>query len=112
MKIYCGGLVVSGHVEVADRFFTRLKGWLGKKSVTDNEALLIIPCSSIHTLGMRIKIDVLFLDDNNLIIHMIESMKPSRISSIIPHAKKVIELPCGKISRSKLQLNAQIVFAD
>ncbi|HEY0829473.1 MAG TPA: DUF192 domain-containing protein [Bacilli bacterium] len=113
MRISIGDLIISENVTVADRFMTRLKGWLGKKSLKANdETLLIVPCSSVHTFGMHFKIDVIFLDDKNLILHMIESMKPNRTSAIVPKAKKVLELPEGQISRSKLRLLDQIRFED
>lgn len=112
MRISIGKLIISEEVTVADRFMTRLKGWLGKKSLKANEVLLIVPCSSVHTFGMKFKIDVIFLDDHHFIIHMIESMKPNRISSTVFKAKKVLELPEGQISRSKLRLLDHIIFEE
>ncbi len=110
MRISNGKFIISENVTVADRFLTRLKGWLGKKSLETNEVLLIVPCSSVHTFGMKFKIDVVFLDESNLILHMIESMKPNRISSIVFRAKKVLELPEGQISRSQLRLSDHLIF--
>lgn len=46
---------------VADSFFTRLRGWIGKSHVVTGEALLLRPCNDIHMWMMRFPIDVVFL---------------------------------------------------
>ena len=48
-------------VTVARSFWARLRGLLGRKSLTVGEALLLSPCHGIHTWGMRFAIDVVFL---------------------------------------------------
>jgi len=48
-------------VAVADNFFTRLNGLIFKRYLSDGEGLLLTNCSSIHTMWMRFKIDVIFL---------------------------------------------------
>ena len=78
-------------IKVADTSFTRIKGLMFKKEI--NKGLLIKPCSSIHTFFMRKNIDVLFLDKQGVIIKMIHSMKPWKISPFVLKAKAVIELP-------------------
>jgi uncharacterized membrane protein (UPF0127 family) len=56
------GSVACERCVVADSFFTRLRGLLGRRELSRDEGLLIRPGSSIHTWFMRFPIDVVFLD--------------------------------------------------
>lgn len=49
-------------VRVADWFMARALGLLVGEPLDPTEGLLISPCSSIHTIGMRYPIDVVFVD--------------------------------------------------
>ena len=49
-------------VRTASTFFPRFVGMLGTAAIADGEGLRIVPCRSVHTLGMRYPIDVAFLD--------------------------------------------------
>ena len=49
-------------VRTASTFFPRFVGMLGTAAIADGEGLWIVPCRSVHTLGMRYPIDVAFLD--------------------------------------------------
>jgi uncharacterized membrane protein (UPF0127 family) len=79
----------------AESFFQRLKGLIGTGSLDEGTGLLIAPCSSVHTCFMRYPIDVIFLDEDDKILHIIHSMQPYRFSPIVKGAKKVLELPTG-----------------
>src|SRR5689334_21896871 len=46
---------------VAESFFRRLKGLIGRKSLKEGEGLLITRCKDIHMWFMRVPIDVVFL---------------------------------------------------
>lgn len=100
------GSIVAEKVVIADSFFSRLKGLLGKKGMSDEEGLIIWPCSSVHTIGMKISIDVLFLSKENEIVYLIENMAPGRISPHIKKSKYVVELHAGKAARSDVTLGS------
>ena len=81
----------------ADNPFKRMKGLLGKKEFLPGEALILRPCSSVHTLFMRFPIDVLFVNKENRVIHSIASLKPFRLTRIYPLASFAIEFPSGTL---------------
>ena len=81
----------------ANTFFKRLKGLLGRKSLEKNEALIISPANSIHTLFMCFPIDVLFVDKDKKVVKAISSILPFRISPIFIQSRFVVELPSGVI---------------
>ena len=49
-------------VEIADNFFRRFCGLMGKKNLPARHGLLISPCNSIHMCFMKFPIDAVFLD--------------------------------------------------
>ena len=55
----------------ADNLISRLIGWLGTEGYNPHQALQIVPCNGIHSLGMKYPIDVLYLDKDNTILKLI-----------------------------------------
>lgn len=85
---------------IADSFWIRFKGLMGKKSISPGNALLLVPCKSIHMLFMRFPIDAVFLDKNNRVVYLLENLKPWRVSPVVKQAYSVLELPAGMIKTS------------
>ena len=94
------GVVLAETVEVANTFLTRLRGLLGRKEFREGEALIIDPCNSVHTIGMRFSIDVLFLDRENRVIGLRRGISPNRMTSIFWNSRRVVELPDSSIEAS------------
>ena len=82
-------------IRVADSFLSRLIGWIGKKKIEPNEALIIIPCNRIHTIGMNASIDAIFVGADNLPIHVIPNLAPGKMPPAVKGAKYVIEMKAG-----------------
>lgn len=78
-------------VLIADTAALRLKGLLGRNQITSEQGLLITPCNSVHTIGMKFPIDVLYLNKNNQIVKVVSNMKPLRMSWSFT-ATKVLEI--------------------
>lgn len=89
--------VLAEEAVVANTFFSRIKGLLGRREFNNGEALILKPCVSIHTFFMRFPIDVLFVGKDSKVIKATSSLKPSRITSIYFNATFAIELPAGII---------------
>ncbi|MFT5644589.1 MAG: uncharacterized membrane protein (UPF0127 family) [Janthinobacterium sp.] len=68
-------------ITVAHHFLHRAIGLLGQRVLDDRQGLLIIPCNSIHTLFMRMAIDVVFIDRCGQISRIIEHMPPWRCAA-------------------------------
>ncbi len=98
MKCMCeNGLELAGQVEVARTFPKRLKGLMFRREMQPGTALLLSPCSQIHTCFMRFNLDVLFLDKDGIVLYVMENLKPWRISPIIWRASGTLELPAGTL---------------
>ena len=103
---------ISLQAEFADTFLSRLIGLLGRTTVGEEEGIILSPCNSIHTIGMRFPIDAIFLDQNNKVCHLIINMNRFKISPIVKNASKVIEIQSGKIKKLNVQMNDELEFYD
>lgn len=114
MKLICikesNKRVVADKVATASRFFQRARGLLFSNPLTEGAGLWIKPCNSVHTFFMTYSIDVIFLDKNLVIVHIITNMSPWRISKIVKRAESVLELPAGTVQRFTLSKGEQLVF--
>jgi len=104
------GTQVAGDVRNARSLWARTKGLLGRKSLGNEEALLIEPCSSIHTFGMAFPIDALFLSRDGRVVHLVKEMKASRISRHVFSARMVLEAPAGTIEGTATCLGDTLSF--
>lgn len=86
---------------IAGSFRARLVGWMGRRALAPGEGLCLVPCRSIHTFGMRIPIDVLFIDRDLRIVRCVAALRPGRIA-MDKNAAAVIELPAGGAAASGL----------
>ncbi|MFA5702960.1 MAG: DUF192 domain-containing protein [Advenella sp.] len=84
----------------ANTFWQRFKGLLGKKNWPANQVLLIRPCNSVHTVGMRFPICVIFLSHDYRVIKVEPCLKPWRFS-YCRKAYCVLELATGVLSEEK-----------
>lgn len=96
---------------IADQFFTRLKGLLGKKQMPAGEGLLIKPCSSVHTFGMKMSIDVVFLSKENEVLYIMEKMPPGKISPVVKKASAVLELPAGQLEHTQILKGQRLILS-
>jgi len=109
--------VVARRPVSAITFLSRGRGMIGR-DFTDLDALVFQNCASIHTFFMRINIDVLFLDRENVIRGLRENLRPWCPLVRCDDAVSVIELPAGAASRSAcelgdtLDLNAELTEAE
>ncbi|PIQ28233.1 hypothetical protein COW36_04655 [bacterium (Candidatus Blackallbacteria) CG17_big_fil_post_rev_8_21_14_2_50_48_46] len=99
------------NVILANHFFSRLKGLLGRKSIAPDQGLLIRPCHSVHTMGMKFSIGVVFLDKDGKILHLILDMAPGRFSPVIKGARQVLELQPERLQSLNLNIGEYLRFA-
>ena len=108
--------VVTSNAIVADQFFTRLKGLIGKKSFQDGEGMLFPKCNDIHMWMMSIPIDVVFLKKQSpeswLILSLKSSLKPWKPLPVACFkADDTLELPAGTIDRLNLKTGEVLCIA-
>ncbi len=99
-------------VKVADTPLARLCGLLGKARMRSDEAVWIVPSRGIHTIGLMFAIDVIFLDSQNRVIHMIENLGPMRIAGIRWQCASVLQLPAHTIYESDTRLGDHLLISS
>jgi uncharacterized membrane protein (UPF0127 family) len=80
---------------VADTFWKRSVGLLGRAQLKASQGLLLRPCDSIHTCFMRFTIDVIFLDTHNQVVQVKQNVAPWRLVWGGRKAHSVIEVQSG-----------------
>jgi hypothetical protein len=105
---------VATEVAVADTYLRRLVGLLGKGPgwARPGQGLWIVPSHGVHTIGMLFPIDLIFLDENKLVVHVEEYMRPFRISKVVLKATSVLELPPYTIFRSGTRIGDRLEIAS
>ena len=115
------GRVLCARCEIADNPATRIKGLLGRALLPDGAGLLITPCPSVHMIGMKFAIDVLFLTRENRVTDWVEHLpagfrwhvaKPRADANGTRFGKPfaALELPAGAIARSGIQIGDAIII--
>ena len=107
-----GDTIIGDNIEIADNFFTRLRGLMFRKNLPENNGLLIYPCNSIHMFCMNFPIDVLFVNKQDEIVDYLENFGINKVSKIYPNAKYVVELPAGTIKNKKITKNQKILIEN
>ena len=82
-------------VEIAQTFWKRFRGLMLRKHFPPSYGIWIQPCSSLHTMWMRVSIDIFFLDADGTVLEVHRQVKPWKF--IIPkqRCQSVLEVPEG-----------------
>jgi uncharacterized protein len=105
-------VTVGSRIGVADTFFTRLFGLLGKSSLDDGAGLLIRPSSGVHTMWMRFAIDVIALDKNLRVLQTWQRLRPWRLTPVSFKIHSVLELAPGQINHLNIEPGDQLVLSN
>src|SRR5262245_46591664 len=105
------GRIICEHVRIADTYTRRTIGLLGRKSLPQDEGIVLRPSFSIHTFFMRFPIDLIFLDQDLVVIKLAENLRPFRTSSC-RGAREVVELAAGECARRGLSVGDRVAWAS
>ncbi|NNF11759.1 MAG: DUF192 domain-containing protein [Gemmatimonadetes bacterium] len=94
------GVQLGSKVGVADSWWRRSRGLLGRPRLDPGEGLLLLDCSSVHTVGMGYAIDVAFLDAEGRVVRSIGELHPFRIGIGGRSAVHTLELPAGRLAET------------
>lgn len=95
---------------VASTHWSRFRGLMATDAARfrRGQGLWIVPCHGVHTFAMRFPIDVLYLDQEKIVIHIEDSLKPWRMAAIRARAASVLELPSGMVEETKTTVGDQV----
>lgn len=101
------GRALACKVAAARTFLERGRGLLGRPRLLEGQALWIAPCPSIHTVGMRYAIDVVFLDADNRVLRLACRVPPIRFR-LCRGAVSVVELLADQAAALGLRKGQQL----
>jgi uncharacterized membrane protein (UPF0127 family) len=105
------GAAIATRVEHAVSRATRRRGLLGRDSLAPRSALVLAPCTAVHTAFMRFAIDVVFLDRAGYTVKIVRDVAPWRIA-LAAGAHAVVEMPAGTLAADDLLVGDRLVMTD
>ena len=102
------GAVLAERATIARTLPARLKGLLGRRQIREGEAMVFPQCRSIHTIGMRVPIDAIFVDRAWRVVGLRAGLGPWRVVCPVWSAWGVVEMAQGTLSRIRLQVGDQL----
>lgn len=91
----------------AKQFHKRLRGLLFQPTLRPNQGLMLTPCFTVHTLAMRISIDVVFLDHRGFVTKCVHQLAPWRYAGSLL-AAHALELAAGSIVGNRIHPGQQL----
>jgi uncharacterized membrane protein (UPF0127 family) len=82
------------------------KGWgvLGRPCLPIGEGLWLPGVASVHTVGVRFALDLLFLDDKLRTLRVVQNLPPGRLLVQMPGTAHTLELGAGTLALLKVTL--------
>lgn len=114
-RTYCvfnqtGESFVGLNIRRADTALARLRGLLGQFRIKSAEGLWLVPSYGIHTMGLLAPIDLIYLDAQNRVIHMVEHLSPFRIAPLRLKSSSVLALPPHTIYSSQTHVGDHLLI--
>lgn len=101
--------LLAGRISVAGTSGARKRGLLAVDALDSQGGLWIAPCEAVHTFGMKMPIDVIFLDRQLRVTRLVPHLSPWRVAVSL-RAHSVLELQAGAIARAHTRLGDHLRF--
>ena len=94
--------------EMADTFWTRFRGLMGRTALQEGGGLVLKGEKSIHTFFMRFSIDVVYADRTGRVVRIDPAMPPGRVGPFVAKSTYILELPAGVIQATGTSVGDQL----
>lgn len=101
------GTIICARCSIASRPLRRMRGLLGRRELPAGEGVLLSPGSSVHTFFMRFPIDVVFLDEELVVVGIAPEVTPWRTRGR-RGARHILELHAGEAERAGLAVGTRL----
>ncbi|MGD8495471.1 MAG: DUF192 domain-containing protein [Gemmatimonadales bacterium] len=99
---------LAGRVRLADGWWTRLRGMMGRPEPAEDEGMLLEPCQSVHMYWMKYPLDVAFLAPDGRIVATYHGLAPSRRSKWHRDADRALELRAGRLAATRTEVGDHV----
>jgi hypothetical protein len=106
------GAILGTRIGLADRWWGRLRGLLGRPGLEPGEGLILRPCRAVHMAGMRFPLDVAFLDRRGGVVAAYQTLAPGRRTGWHRAAVEALELPAGTLAATGTVVGDIIVCTE
>ena len=106
------GSILGTRIGLADRWWQRLRGLIGRSELEPGEGLVLRPCRAVHMAWMSFPIDVAFLDRRGEVVATYHALAPGARSSWHSSAVDALELPPGTLARTGTVNGDTIVYTE
>jgi uncharacterized membrane protein (UPF0127 family) len=107
-ELVMGERILISELIVAEKMLSRMVGLLGRRGLQEGSAMLINPCGSIHTVGMRFSLDLIFIDKRQRVVRIICGVRPNRFVLGGRGAKSVVEIESGWFDMSQIGVGDEV----
>jgi uncharacterized membrane protein (UPF0127 family) len=107
-RLAIDGQIVVPNLLLADSLWLRMRGLLGRSGLAEGSAMLLQPCRSIHMLGMRFPIDVVFLSRDLKVTRVVSNVRPGQFVFGGRGAHSSLEMGAGWFDLSRLGAGTQL----
>lgn len=102
--------VLATQVRVARFPWDRLKGLIGRPSLSPEEGLLIFPTQVVHGFFMKFDIDVLHMDREGRVLRLLSPLRRNRSGPVVWRGYYALEVMRSTIRRTGTLVGHRIVF--
>jgi len=103
------GTVLARRAGVADTFWLRLRGLLGRGELAPGEGLILRPTAAVHTFLMGFAIDVVHVDREGRVLQVRHQLERGRTSTA-RGGYAVVELPAGTVAATGTRVGDVLRF--
>jgi uncharacterized membrane protein (UPF0127 family) len=96
VRLKLAGRDMPVEVALASNWGARLRGLMFAKPLLLGQGLLIVPCNSIHMMGMRGALEAVFLDKDGRVLKISPPLRPWLGMSLCRGAHAVLEWAVGE----------------
>ena len=107
-RLLLNGSELVGRLLLATGMGQRMRGLLGRSDLPVGVGMWLSPCPSIHMLGMRFAIDVIFLDRQQRVGALRPNVKPGQLARGGRGAHSAVEVASGWLDLAALPVGTQL----
>ncbi|MGQ9661695.1 MAG: DUF192 domain-containing protein [Kiritimatiellia bacterium] len=111
-RLLRNGVTLVEAAELATGLRERLRGLLGRSFLPPGQALILYPCSAVHTFFMRFALDLVFLGRDMTVTRIAWNVPPFRAVFGGWRAVAVIEAQSGWLCGTDLCVGDRLEWAD
>jgi len=101
---------ISLGLRLANTPWGRLRGLLGRMRIRSDEGLWVIPSRGVHTVGLMFPIDLIYLDAELRVLHVVENLSPFRAGPLSRQSASVLELPARAVEESGTRVGDRLMI--